>query len=284
MMKRIACLLCLFIPQIVFAISVDFDEGTTIRADKVEYDLKSETIKTVGKTEITNKSGQKMTLVDSYLSKDGKNMSGNDIEIWLGEHVYLESENITRDGTETVAQDATFTACKNCDSFGETWEISSNEIIHNSADKELTFYNSVFWFYDIPIFWTPYFSMPDPSVKHKSGFLMPNLASTNKMGTQINLPLYLYLSETHDATVTFSYLTKENPLFQLEHRLNSTHSEFRTRGSFTHNREGEDRWHIFNNDIIEINISKIWKVKTEDKITKIKGKICRYKKQRMGIT
>ena len=42
------------------------------------------------------------------------------------------------------------------------------------------------------------------------------------------------------------------PLFQLEHRLNGSHSEFRTRGSFTHNREGENRWHIFNDDIIEL--------------------------------
>ena len=81
---------------------------------------------------------------------------------------------------------------------------------------------------------------------------MPDFESTNKMGTQINVPLYISLSETHDMTFTFSYLTQENPLFQLEHRLNGDHSEYRTRGSFTHNREGENRWHIFNDDVIEL--------------------------------
>lgn len=252
MTKKIAFLLFCFIPQISSAVSVDFNEATTIRADKVEYDLKSETIKTTGKTEITNKSGQKMTLTDSYLTKDGTNLSGNDIEIWLGKHVYMQSENITRQGDKTVAQDAIFTACKNCDSFGDAWEISSVKITHDMAARELDFYNSLFWLYGIPVFWTPYFSMPDPGVKHKSGLLIPNFASTNKMGTQINIPLYLYFSDTHDATATFSYLTKENPLFQLEHRLNATRSEFRTTGSYTHNREGENRWHIINNDIIEL--------------------------------
>lgn len=252
MTKKIVFLLFCFIPQISSAVSVDFNEATTIRADKVEYDLKSETIKTTGKTEITNKSGQKMTLTDSYLTKDGTNLSGNDIEIWLGKHVYMQSENITRQGDKTVAQDAVFTACKNCDSFGDAWEISSVKITHDMAARELDFYNSLFWLYGIPVFWTPYFSMPDPGVKHKSGLLIPNFASTNKMGTQINIPLYLYFSDTHDATATFSYLTKENPLFQLEHRLNATRSEFRTTGSYTHNREGENRWHIFNNDIIEL--------------------------------
>ena len=236
----------------VAGISVDLNEPTLIKAEKIEYDLKSETIKTTGKTEISNQSGQKMTLTDSYLTKNGKDLSGNDIEIWLGDHVYLESDNITRDGDITIARDATFTACKNCDSYGEAWEITSKKVRHNLDSRMLAFYNMIFWAYDFPILWLPYFDMPDPGVKHKTGFLTPNLESTNNMGTQINIPFYTYISDTHDATITLSYLTKENPLFQLEHRLNGSHSEFRTRGSFTHNREGENRWHIFNDDIIEL--------------------------------
>lgn len=235
-----------------FAISVDVNEPAVIKADKIEYDLQSATIKTLGKTEITNQSGQKMTLVDSYITNGGKNLSGSDIQIWLGKNVYLESDDVVRQGDITTAHDALFTACKNCDSFGDAWEITASRATHDLAERELYFHNMAFWVYDIPVMWFPYFTMPDPSVKHKSGLLMPNLGSTNKMGTQINLPLYLYLSDTHDITATFSYLTQENPLLQLEHRLNGTHSEFRTRGSFTHNREGENRWHLFNNDIIEL--------------------------------
>jgi len=242
----------LMFPVFAGAISIDMNEPTSIKADKIEYDLQTETIKTTGKTEITNKSGQKMTLTDSYITKNGQTMSGNDIQLWLGEHVYLESENVTRDGDLTVAKDTLFTACKNCDSFGEAWEISSTKVKYFADDKNIDFYNSVFWLYDVPVFWFPYFSMPDPSVKHRSGFLGPNMASTNNMGTQINIPVYLYLSDTHDATVTFSYLTAENPLFQLEHRLNAKRSEYRTKGSYTHNRDGDNRWHVFNDDIIEL--------------------------------
>ena len=53
-------------------------------------------------------------------------------------------------------------------------------------------------------------------------------------------------------TTTFSILTNENPLFQIEHRLNLHRSEFRTKGSFTHNKAGVNRWHILNNDKIEL--------------------------------
>lgn len=252
MKKTPAFLMFLLFPISALAISFDTNEPVVINADKIEYDANSETIKTSGKTEITNQSGQKITLTDSYLSKNGKDLSGNDIELWLGPHVYVESKNVSRDNDKTIARDAMFTACKNCDELGETWEISSKEIKHDMNERMLSFYNSVFWVYDIPVFWFPYFSMPDPGVKHKTGFLSPSLESTNKMGTQINIPFYVYISDTHDLTTTLSYLTRENPLFQLEHRLNAKHSEFRTRGSFTHNRDGENRWHIFNNDVIDM--------------------------------
>ena len=57
-------------------------------------------------------------------------------------------------------------------------------------------------------------------------------------------------------------------MFQAEHRLNLTRSEFRTTGSFTHNKEGKDRWHVYNDDVIELgeNVrSTIYIARTSDK-------------------
>ncbi|MDE5615613.1 MAG: LPS assembly protein LptD [Alphaproteobacteria bacterium] len=234
------------------AASVDFDQPKTIIADKIEYDIKSESIQTSGKTEIINQSGQRMTLRDSYISKDGSALAGDDIKIWLGQHVYVDAENVTREGDLTIAKDATFTACDGCDSYGDAWTISATTVRHNMATRMLRFYNPVFWIYGVPAFWFPIFEMPDPGVKHKTGFLMPDFESTNKMGTMINIPFYVYLSEYQDMTVTLAYLTQENPLFKAEHRLNAEHSQYRTRGSFTRNKDGENRWHIFNNDVIQL--------------------------------
>lgn len=232
---------------------MDFNAPKTIVADKIEYDLKSETIKTVGKTEITSANGQRLTLNNSYVSKTGDSLSGDDIRLWLGQHVYVESDNITRDGNLTIARHAEFTACYDCDPYGEAWMISATKIVHNMRRRMLQFYNPVLWVYDtVPVFWFPFFEMPDPGVKYKTGFLMPSFQSTNKMGTQINIPFYISISDTHDLTLTTSYLTQENPLFQLEHRLNTEHAQFRTKGSFTHNKAGENRWHVFNDDIIEL--------------------------------
>ena len=251
-MKRIIAFLLSFIPMPLFAIAVDANSPKTIKSDKIEYDVKSGSIKTSGNTEITNASGQRMTLKDSYFSQKGEELYGDDVKIWLGQHVYVESDRITRNGDDTVARGALFTACDGCDDFGNAWSIWASKIVHEMSDRMLYFYNMVLWVYDIPVLWFPYYSMPDPGVKHKSGLLIPSFGSTNQMGTEINVPLYISFSDYHDATFTVSYLTKENPLFQLEHRLNLSHAEFRTRSSYTHNREGRDRWHIFNNDKIDL--------------------------------
>lgn len=235
-----------------YAITVDLEEPRTIVAPRIEYDLKSDILKTVGETEITNKSGQRLTLVDSYINQKSEGVAGNEVKIWLGDHVYIESDNIVHKGDITTARHAMFTACDDCDSFGNAWQISTYKIVHNNDSRMLYFYSPVLRAYDIPVLWWPYFEMPDPSVKYKTGFLMPDLASTNKMGTQINIPFYVSISDTHDLTLTTSILTRENPLFQIQHRLNAPHSEYRTQGSFTRNRAGENRWHIFNDDVIEL--------------------------------
>ena len=252
MRKIVFAPLSLCIVSTAYGLTVDVDGPKTITADKIEYDLKESTVKTSGNTEITNQSGQRMTLQDSYISQKGMALNGSEIKIWLSKNVYIESEHISRDDGLTVATDALFTACAGCDTYGRAWEITSQKITHNTDTRTIRFFNPVLYTYGLPILWAPYYSMPDPSVKHKTGFLMPDFGSANKMGTKINVPFHVAFSDYHDATFTFSYLTKENPLFQLEHRLNLNHSEYRTKGAYTHNRAGENRWYIFNNDIIEL--------------------------------
>lgn len=253
-MKKISLLsfLTCFVPFVANAINVNFDEPKTIKAKKIIYNVKTSEIKTSGGTEIVNKTGQKMTLTDSYITKKGLNLAGNDVKLWLGQNVYVESSDAQRNKDITIANNAVFTACHGCDSFGNAWEISGTKAIHNMSEHMVQIFNPKLYVYDVPVFWFPYLEFPDPTIKYKTGFLMPDMESTNNMGTQFNIPFYINISDHHDLTATFSYITKENPLFKIEHRLNGEHSKYRTTGSFTRNKDGENRWHIFNNDVIDL--------------------------------
>ena len=254
-MNKIALsLLCFFIATDAMALGLNLDEPKTIKSEKIEYNAKSDKITTSGETEIVNQSGQTIKLNGGTIDKKADSMSANNIELWLGKNVYVHAEEVNQETNETIAKHAVFTACDKCDVFGNAWEISGSEVIHDKSEKMIYFYNPIFWVYNdnIPIFWLPYYAMPDPTVKYKSGLLMPSLESTNGMGTQINIPVYINISDKHDLTPVFSFLTKEKPLYQLEHRLNLDHAEFRTNGAYTHNKEGINRWYVKNNDKIEL--------------------------------
>ena len=228
--------------------------GQTAKSDTIEYNTKTKEIKTSGNTEITNEVGQRAKMNNLKLSQGQDAIDADDVELWLGNNIYVRAKHVTRDGVITTASHAEFTACDGCDEYGHAWEIFSYKFISDTDEKMLYFHSASFWIYNdtFPILWLPYYEMPDPSVKYKTGFLNPSFNSTNGMGTQINVPFYINFSERHDLTTTFSYLTNENPLFQAEHRLNLRRSEFRTKGSFTRNTEHENRWHLFNNDKIEL--------------------------------
>src|SRR5258708_40124075 len=53
-----------------------------------------------------------------------------------------------------------------------------------------------------PIFWTPYLSHPDPSVKRRSGFLAPSFGSSPSLGFHTGIPYYWVISPDKDATFT----------------------------------------------------------------------------------
>ena len=62
-MKNITSFLfCLIYTANALALGVNLDEAKTIKSDKIEYNVKSEEMKTSGNTEMTNASGQRVKL------------------------------------------------------------------------------------------------------------------------------------------------------------------------------------------------------------------------------
>ena len=69
--------------------------------------------------------------------------------------------------------------------------MSSNTI------KRKKLLNITFWLkiFNHKVFYLPYFSHPDPTVKRKSGFLTPTYSSSENLGTSINVPYFKVLGD-----------------------------------------------------------------------------------------
>jgi LPS-assembly protein len=76
-------------------------------------------------------------------------------------------------------------------------------------------------FFGVPLAYMPYLATPDPTVKRKSGVLMPIYSSSTVYGYAVEVPYYFALAPNYDLTISPRVTTKQGVLLQSEfrHRL-----------------------------------------------------------------
>ena len=87
-----------------------------------------------------------------------------------------------RGGNTTVFTNGRFTPCKTNDGMPPLWCISAATVIHDQQAATITYQDAQFELFGVPVLYTPYFEHADPSVKRKSGFLMPEYSSSSTLG------------------------------------------------------------------------------------------------------
>ena len=105
----------------------------------------------------------------------------------------------------TVFQSGVYTACEPCMEDPRKpplWQVKAVRIIHDEAEKMMYFENAKIEFFGVPLVWFPYFSAPDPSVKRKTGFLMPIITTSSAYGFGVETPYYISLAPNYDMTIS----------------------------------------------------------------------------------
>ena len=75
------------------------------------------------------------------------------------------------------------------------WSILSETMLHDKKKKTIYYKNALIKVYDIPIFYTPRLSHPDPSVKRRSGFLVPSFEDSRNLGEGLTIPFFWFLCD-----------------------------------------------------------------------------------------
>ena len=105
------------------------------------------------------------------------------------------------------------------------WSVTSSKTTHDRNKKMLYHKNVLVNIRNVPVFYTPYFSHPDPSVKRKSGFLPPSIKNYTNLGRSFKAPYFLEIDSNKDITFTPIYYDDENPVFLGEYRQKNKNSE-----------------------------------------------------------
>jgi LPS-assembly protein len=75
----------------------------------------------------------------------------------------------------------------------------------------------------------PYFSTPDPTVKRKTGFLMPYITSSTPFGFGVETPFYWAIAPDYDATFSPRITSRQGVLFQGEFRQRLINGSYQIR-------------------------------------------------------
>ncbi len=191
-------------------------------ADQVLVNRKTQRVTATGNVSITDPDGNVVRGDKIDLDNDLANGIMEGLQLTTADRVSLTARHGTRsNGDLTVLDDGTYLPCVDCNGVKgkkPIWQIKANRIIHKQKDQTIVFENATFEFLGVPLAWVPVLSQPDPSVKNKTGILMPSYQSSSKLGYSVKVPYYISLDPSYGLTLTPSVYTKQGLLFSGEWR------------------------------------------------------------------
>ncbi len=241
-----------------------FSNKKTYFADSEDNQVQLSTFKYFDKTEILK--GTDINLLDKednkyFVSKGMMKLKdyeliGKDIKVYLRKNSFGNAENepklkgnsIFYKNDKTLISKGIFTSCDENDNC-PPWVITSKEIIHDKKKRQINYKNAWLKIYNVPVMYFPKFFHPDPTVERKSGFLIPQLNNSNKLGTSMTIPYFNVISDSADLTLKPRIFATDEILLQTEYRKKTKNSSHIIDFSLNNDQSisNDTRTHFFSN-------------------------------------
>ena len=262
----------------------DIDKNK-IFLDNFEYLVNDNIFKSVGFVNVLDNLDNSYKFSQIYIDTNKKEILGTDIKANLNSQVFkVNKNNKPRVFANTVKIDKEKNAFgKNiftlCDYRSKDkcppWTIQSTKMLHDKKKKTIFYDNALIKVYNIPIFYIPKLSHPDPSVDRRSGFLPPSFSDSKNLGSGLTIPYYLAINKDKDFTFRNKFYLNENPLFGGEYRQAFKNSNLNLDMGYTQGYKKTDtlkksgnKSHFFSNFISNFrgknNSENIFKFKTQN--------------------
>jgi LPS-assembly protein len=216
----------------VGGVQIDYG-GNRLVAKRVTYDRKSGRLIASGDVAMVDSSGTKIFSQEVDITEDFGDGFVNALRVETVDKTYFAAESAKRErGILTTFNNGVYTACEPCEEKPDKapiWRVKAKKIIWNGQAKTIRFEHSRFEMFGLPIAYFPAFEVPDPTVKRKTGFLMPGIAYKKELGVGFNIPFYIALSPTYDLTLHGRYYTKQGFLGMAEWRQRFNNGQYNLR-------------------------------------------------------
>ncbi|XBQ16841.1 MAG: LPS assembly protein LptD [Oceanicaulis sp.] len=135
--------------------------------------------------------------------------------------------------------DAYYTACNLCEDASKepTWRLRADHVVRDVDDSMIYYRDVRLEIAGVPVAYAPRFAHADPSAERKSGFLLPSVDISNRLGLSYQQPYLWVISPYQDLVIAPRVMTEVNPLLELEWRKRFYSGEINAEASFTYGQE-----------------------------------------------
>ncbi|OYX70776.1 MAG: organic solvent tolerance protein [Rhizobiales bacterium 32-66-11] len=197
-------------------------DGSTLEAKRVTFDRKANTLRAEGDVLLKQPDGKVLTANTMQLTEDFRDGFLDSLRVDTPDKTHFAATRADRtDGNITVFQNGVYTACEPCKDHPEKpvlWQIKAARIVHNQNEQMIYYKDATLEFFGLPFAYFPYFSSPDPTVKRKTGFLMPEFYNNSMLGIGAGVPFFWNIAPDRDLTFDPLYFSKQGLLAKGEWR------------------------------------------------------------------
>ena len=181
-----------------------------LRASELFYSRRTDELTVLGPLSLTDSSGNQTIADNAIFKNDFREAVLLATKVILKNQLEISAEKLV----SSVDEDSNFskvtaTSCRSCKKEKLFWVIKANRVRHDEKLKTIYFYDSFIEILGLPVFYTPYLSIPDPSVKRGLGFLAPEFLSNSRLDFGMKLPFFIPLTKLCSTPVTHTHFTED---------------------------------------------------------------------------
>jgi LPS-assembly protein len=232
--------------------------GQTLYADKVVLDRNTDVATATGHVILRQPSGDTVFADKAVLSQGMKNAVMQGVSARLALNARLIANGARRyNGAIDELSKIVYSACNLCKSDPQApplWQIRARSATRDLQHKMIEYRDAEMEFDGFPIFYAPYLTQPDPSVKRQTGLLIPGAGASSRLGFFISVPYYIVLGPASDITLTPIIAAKAGPVLNARYRrdFNNGVLNIAVSGGQDRGRIGDS---IFSNGTFDLNQS-----------------------------
>lgn len=235
----------------------------TVFADKVIYNQKEDIVTAVGNVVLVEEDGN--VVFSDYVELTDKMSKGDmkNVKVIMKDKTRIAASTFRRgDKDKKIMTNVVYTPCDVCRGKDPLWQIKARKVEHNAEEQDVNYQNATLELKGIPVFYTPFLSHPDPTVKRRSGFLFPTISSNSYLGAAVQPRYFWNISDQEDILFNPIISTDKGIVYGGAYRKYLHNGKLNMSGTYLRDPDTkENRGNLFLDGRYEIN--DFWVADTE---------------------